>query len=102
MAAEFIAVVTILGMGMVTLVTRLGGFWLMDRVQVTPTLEAFLRALASSVVVAAMAPAAWNGDWAIRLAIIVAAIVMALTRQAWLAMVTGMAAAAGFRFFALA
>ncbi len=96
-SAEIIAVTTVIGMAIVTLSTRLGGFWLMRRVTVTPALEAFLRALASSVVVAAIAPAAWNGDWAIRAAVVAAALIMVFTRLAWLAMFSGMAVAAAVR-----
>lgn len=70
----------------------------MSRVTVTPALETFLRSLASSVVVAAITPAAVNGDWAIRTAITVAVVVMVISRQAWLAMLAGMAAAGLFRY----
>jgi len=97
MPAEWIVWATIAGMALATLSTRLGGFWVMQRVSITPALEAFLRALASSVVVAAIAPAAWNGDWAARAAIVIAAAVMITTRQTWLAMLSGMAAAAAVR-----
>lgn len=100
-AHEAIAVLTVTGMAIVTLSTRLGGFWLMRRVTITPALETFLRALASSVVVAAITPAAWHGDWAIRAAIAGAVVIMFVTRQAWLAMFGGMAVAATMRFAGL-
>lgn len=95
--SDIAAIIAIVGMMIATLVTRLGGFWVMERVTITPTLEAFLRALASSVVVAAIAPAAWHGDWAARFAIVAAAAVMVVTRQAWLAMIAGMGGAAAVR-----
>lgn len=97
MQNEALAIAAIVGMALVTLSTRLGGFFVMQRLTVSPALEAFLRALASSVIVAAIAPAAWHGDWAIRAAIVVAAGIMIATRQTWLAMVAGMAAAGIWR-----
>lgn len=94
MPADLIAYLTVAGMALVTLLSRTGGFVLLSGMTVTPALDAFLRALASSVVVAVMAPAAWHGDWAARTAIVVAAVLMLFTRQAWLAMLAGMASAA--------
>lgn len=96
---EWIAYLTVFGMAAVTLFSRMAGFAIMSQVTVTPALEAFLRSLASAVVVAALAPAAWHGDWAIRAAIATGAIVMLATRQSWLAMLSGIAAAAAWRAF---
>ncbi|MEM9027029.1 MAG: AzlD domain-containing protein [Pseudomonadota bacterium] len=99
MPAETVAVLTIIGVALVTLSTRVGGFWLMSHVTVTPALEAFLRALASSVVVAAIAPAVWHGDWAVRIAVAAATVVMIVCRQVWIAMIAGIAVASLWRLF---
>ena len=98
---EAVAVATILAMATITVTSRMGGFWLMSRATVTPALETFLRALASSVIVAAITPAAWHGDWAIRAAVAGAAVTMIVTRQAWIAMFAGMAVAAVVRLAGL-
>jgi uncharacterized membrane protein len=97
--ADWIAYLTVIGMAVVTVFSRTAGFAIMSQITVTPALEAFLRSLASAVVVAALAPAAWHGDWAIRAAIATGAGVMFITRHSWLAMICGIAAAAGWRFF---
>ena len=100
-SAELIALATVVGMAAITYATRAGGFWLMRYIAMTPVLEAFLRGMAGSVVVAIIVPAAVKGDLAARLAIAVAVVVMLTTRQAVLGMMAGVVVAAGWRAFAL-
>ena len=91
------ALLAILGMALVTYATRAGGVLLMGLVPVTPRVEAFLRHLSSSVLVALVVPAALKGGTAALLAVAVTLLVMAATRQMAVAMVAGVVAAALLR-----
>jgi uncharacterized membrane protein len=97
MIGEGTALLAILGMALVTYATRAGGVLLMGFVPITPRIEAFLRHLSSSVLVALVAPAALKGDAAAIPAVAVTVLVMAVTRQMVLAMAAGVAAAALLR-----
>jgi uncharacterized membrane protein len=50
------ALLTILAMGIVTYLTRIGGHWLMGRVPLSPPLEAALAALPGALLVALLTP----------------------------------------------
>jgi uncharacterized membrane protein len=50
------AVLAILAMAVVTYATRIGGILLMARVSLSPRIEAFLRYLSGSVLIAIIAP----------------------------------------------
>ena len=89
--------IVILGMAAVTYAARFGGVLSMRFVPITPRMTSTLRHLSSSVMVAIVAPAAVEGDNAVRLAVIVSALLMALTRRLTLAMLAGVAAAAILR-----
>jgi uncharacterized membrane protein len=89
---ESLAVV--LAMALVTFATRIGGFWIMRLMPVTPALEAFLRYLAGSVLVAILTRALLDGGTAAVAAVVVAALVMIPARNMLFAMVGGVAAAA--------
>lgn len=98
MVAESVALAAILGMALVTYATRAGGILLMGLIPVTPRVEAFLRHLSSSVLVALVAPAMAKGDPAAMAAVAVTLVVMFATRQLVAAMAAGVAAAALFRY----
>ena len=85
------------GMALITYATRAGGLWVMDYVPLSPRVEAFLRHMASSVIVAIIVTTAWRGDIAMRFAIAVSVAVMLATRHTTAALAAGMAAAALFR-----
>lgn len=97
MVAEGAALAAIAGMALVTYATRAGGIVLMRSVPITPRVEAFLRHLSSSVLVAMVAPAAATGDPAALAAIGAALAVMLATRQLIPAMTAGVASAALLR-----
>ncbi len=70
-------VLAILVMAGVTVLTRLGGFWLIQRMTLTPFLEAWLNALPGTVLVALVAPnllAAGPAGWGAALVILAAAL----------------------------
>jgi uncharacterized membrane protein len=101
MAEPMSAVFVILAMAAVTYATRIGGVLLMRFVPMTPRVIGALRYLSNSVLVAIVVPAAIEGDNALRLAVVISALVMALTRQMTGAMLAGVVAAAIFRQLAI-
>jgi uncharacterized membrane protein len=92
------AVAAILGMAVVTYLTRIGGLWLMGRVTrasggvLPPRVEAAMRAIPGAILVAIVAPAVLASGPAQLLAAGVTAVVAARTRSLVLALVVGVAA----------
>lgn len=93
MSETALLALVMLGMGLATFATRVGGVLLMRFVPLTPAIERFLRALSSSVLVAVLAPAALQGDLAARMTLGVAALAMFFLRNTLAAMAAGVAAA---------
>ncbi len=91
------ALLAVAGMALVTYATRAGGILLMGWVPLTPRLEAFLRHLSSSVLVALVVPAALRGDAAAITAVALTAAVMVAARNLAGAMSAGVAGAALIR-----
>lgn len=89
----------ILAMAVLTFGTRIGGFWIMRFMRVTPALEAFLRYLSGSVLMAILAPAVLAGGAAALLATGLAVLVAARTHNVLLAMAAGVSGAALLRGF---
>lgn len=81
-------------MVVVTVASRLGGYWLMRYVKVTPRVRRMLDALPGSIILAAVAPVVINGGVVTMLAIAVAVVAAVLTRSDFLAVAAGMAFAA--------
>ncbi|MDX1458680.1 MAG: AzlD domain-containing protein [Marinobacter sp.] len=82
----------------VTLVTRYGGVFLMSFVRISPRIESFINAMASSVLIAIIVPLAYEGDLGARLALLTTAILMLATRKPLPAIAAGIAAAAAARY----
>jgi uncharacterized membrane protein len=78
----------------VTVASRLGGYWLMGYVTVTPRVRRMLDALSGSIVVAAALPVAVNGGAVVMFAIVAALVVTVIRRNNFIAVITGMAVAA--------
>jgi uncharacterized membrane protein len=78
----------------VTVASRLGGYWLMGYVNVTPRVRRMLDALPGSIIVAAALPVAVNGGVVVMVAIAAAMTVTIIRRNDFIAVVTGMAVAA--------
>jgi uncharacterized membrane protein len=78
----------------VTVASRLGGYWLMGYVTVTPRVRRMLDALPGSIIVAAALPVAVNGGAVVMFAIVAALVVTVIRRNDFLAVITGMAVAA--------
>jgi uncharacterized membrane protein len=78
----------------VTVASRLGGYWLMGYVTVTPRVRRMLDALPGSIIVAAALPVAVNGGLIVMFAIAAAMLVTIIRRNDFIAVITGMAVAA--------
>ena len=78
----------------VTVASRLGGYWLMRYVDVTPRVRRMLDALPGSIIVAAALPVAVNGGPVVMFAIAAAMAVSIIRRNDFIAVITGMAVAA--------
>lgn len=89
----------ILAMALVTFGTRIGGFWIMSFMPVTPQLEAFLRYVSGSVLMAILAPAVLQGGIAAIAAVGAAVLVATRAGNMLLAMAAGVMAAALLRAF---
>jgi uncharacterized membrane protein len=81
----------------VTVASRLGGYWLMGYVNVTPRVRRMLDALPGSIIVAAALPVAVNGGPVVIFAILAAMAVTIIRRNDFVAVIVGMAVAAGAR-----
>ncbi|MGX7742382.1 AzlD family protein [Rhodopseudomonas parapalustris] len=78
----------------VTVASRLGGYFMMRYVEVTPRVRRMLDALPGSIIVAAALPVAVNGGPIVMIALAAAIAVSVLRRNDFLAVVTGMLVAA--------
>ena len=78
----------------VTVASRLGGYWLMGYINVTPRVRRMLDALPGSIIVAAALPVAVTGGVVVMVAIAAAMIVTIIRRNDFIAVITGMAVAA--------
>jgi len=78
----------------VTVASRLGGYWLMGYVNVTPRVRRMLDALPGSIIVAAALPVAVNGGPIVMFAIAAAMAVSIIRRNDFMAVITGMSVAA--------
>jgi uncharacterized membrane protein len=85
----------------VTVASRLGGYWLMRYVPVTPRVRRMLDALPGSIILAAIAPVVIGGGSVVVLAIAAAIATAIATRNDFIAVAVGMAVAAAVRAFGL-
>lgn len=92
------AVIAIAGMALATLLTRVGGFWMMSYVTISPRLERFLRHTAGGVLVSIVTAAAMKGDPAMWAGLATAIVVMLLLRKSMTAILIGMLVAVGMRY----
>ena len=91
----------IAAMTAVTVAMRLGGFFLMGYVTVTPRIRRMLDALPGSVIAAAVLPVAIEGGAVAILAVIAAMLTMYVVRNDLIAVVAGVLVAALTRFAGL-
>lgn len=82
----------------VTVFSRLGGYWLMAYVPVTPRVRRMLDALPGAIIISAITPVVLNGGPVVILAIAAAIGVTLIKRNDFIAVMTGMGVAALARF----
>jgi uncharacterized membrane protein len=87
----------ILAMAATTYAMRAGGFWLMGYVPLTPRIRRMLEASPGAVIVATVVPIVMREGLPALVAVLVGGSVMLLWRRDYLAVIAGMAAAAGLR-----
>jgi uncharacterized membrane protein len=87
----------ILVMGAATYAMRAGGFYLMRHVRLTVRLRRMLETLPGAVVVATVLPIVVGGGIAAALAVAAAVLATLIRRNDFIAVITGMAVAAGIR-----
>jgi uncharacterized membrane protein len=91
----------ILAMAAATYPMRVGGFWIMGRVPLTPRVRRMLEASPGAVIVATILPLIVRDGIPAALAVLAGGAVMLVWRRDYLAVVAGMAAAATWRAFIL-
>ena len=97
MQTSFPALLTIVGMALVTYVTRMSGLWLMSHVTLSTRMEAWLGYLPGTVIVALVAPTVLSTGLAEAGAALATVLVMVRTRNALLAMIVGVGVVWGLR-----
>ena len=97
MQNETLALLTILGMALITYATRAGGFWLMGLVTPSPRVEAWLKQIPGAVLVAIIAPAVLASSLAETLASLATVLVAIRTKNVLVAMLVGVATVAILR-----
>lgn len=91
--------IVILVMAGVTLATRWGGLYVMSYVPVNRAMQRFIKAMSGSVLVALLAPLAFEGDTGARLALLTTAMVVIILKKPMLAIAAGILVAAICRQF---
>jgi len=93
------ALAVVLVMALVTLATRWGGVFVMAFVPIGDRVRQFITAMSGSVLVAIVAPMAWQGDAGARLALLATAVTMLVLKKPLPAIAAGIAVAALVRQF---
>ena len=101
MVSDATAVFAVLLLMLVTMATRFSGVWIMSHVTITPRIEAFLKYMASGVLIAIVVPNTLATSPRIWIAVVTAAVAMIATRSALTAMLIGTALAAAGRAFGI-
>jgi uncharacterized membrane protein len=97
MQTSFAALLTILGMALVTYGTRMSGFWLMRYVALSTRMKAWLGYLPGTVIVAIVAPTVFSTGLTEAGAALATVLVMARTLNVLVAMIVGIGAVWGLR-----
>jgi uncharacterized membrane protein len=87
----------ILAMAAATYPMRVGGFWIMGRVPLTPRVRRMLEASPGAVIVATILPIIVRDGAPAAIAVLAGGAVMLVWRRDYLAVAAGMVAAAGWR-----
>ncbi|MCQ4264804.1 branched-chain amino acid transporter [Stutzerimonas stutzeri] len=93
------ALIVVLVMALVTLATRWGGVFVMTFVPIGDRARQFITAMSGSVLVAIVAPMAWQGDSGAQLALLATTVTMLVLKKPLPAIAAGILAAALVRQF---
>jgi len=83
------ALLTILGMALVTYLTRAGGLWLMGHIPLSSRLKEWLEYLPGTILVAIIAPTIFSTGWPETSAALATLLVAVRTRNVLLSMIVG-------------
>lgn len=97
MSVDGEAALAIAAMALVTLGLRLGGYWMMGWVPLTPRVRRGLEALPGAVLVSLVAPTVLAGGWVAAAVVLVTGLAMRLAKRDFLAIFAGMGTAALLR-----
>jgi uncharacterized membrane protein len=97
MQTSFLALLTILGMALVTYGTRMSGLWLMSHVTLSTRMKTWLGYLPGTVIVALVAPTVFTTGVAEAGAALATVLVMARTRNVLLTILVGVSVVWGLR-----
>ena len=97
MQTSFAALLTILGMALVTYGTRMSGLWLMSHVTLSTRMKTWLGYLPGTVIVALVAPTVFTTGVAEAGAALATVLVMARTRNVLLTILVGVSVVWGLR-----
>jgi uncharacterized membrane protein len=108
MRIDPVTLLTILGMGLVTYATRVGGFWMMSRItrltgqrEASPWLEAWLHHIPGAVLISLVAPAALSQGPEEIVALAATVVVAWKAKNLLLAMMAGVVVVAVLRYLNL-
>lgn len=91
--------IVIAAMTMVTLMTRLGGVFLMSFVPINRRVEGFINGMSGSVLIALIVPMAVQGDTAARLALLTTLLTMLWLKKPLPSIAAGLIVTAAWRYF---
>ncbi|WP_432786802.1 hypothetical protein AAEX37_00862 [Oligella sp. MSHR50489EDL] len=91
--------IIVLVMAVVTLITRLGGVFIMQFVPISEGIRRFIGAMSGSVLVVVLAPVAVEGDLGAQLAMLTTFLLIVIVRRPLVAITAGFAMAALTRYF---
>lgn len=100
MDANIYIYLVIVSMGAIVYATRIAGSELMSMFQMTPRMEAILKSMATSVLVAIVVSACVRGGLRESTAVIFAIVAMLVFKKSLVAMAIGILTAAAFSFLA--
>jgi uncharacterized membrane protein len=92
MSVSIEALAAIIGMAIVTYLTRVSGLWLMGRITLTPRIESGLRAVPGAVLISILAPAALAAGLAEIIAALATVLLMLCTKNLLISIIVGVAA----------
>ncbi len=97
MQTSLLALVTIVGMALVTYLTRISGLWLMSHITLSKGLKAWLGYIPGTVIVSLVAPTIFGTGFAELGASLVTVLVAIRTRNVLLSMIVGVGVVWGLR-----